>query len=85
MDTRISASQVRPPIDSSSYGVKKSMSAKFQNVVNVLSKSGMSFRQEVDPKVLVENFKTEIDLTEKELSQSKQIENKLIDLIHQVY
>lgn len=47
--------------------------------------SGMSFRETIDPKILTQNFKSEIEMMEKQLQQSKDIEIKLTELVHHVY
>jgi hypothetical protein len=50
-----------------------------------LSKGPISFRKGLDPKVLVANLKSEIDLTETQMHKSKMVENKLLDLVHSIY
>ena len=46
----------------------------------------MSFREGAyDPKVLVANLKAEIEMTEQEMRRKQLMEDKLINLINEIY
>ena len=64
----------------------KSLSKKFSDVVQkVYYKGAISFRENIDPKILVNNLKSEIEMTEQQLIMYKEIEQRLMDLVHQIY
>ena len=53
----------------------KSLSKKFTDVVQkVYYKGAISFRENIDPKILVNNLKSEIEMTEQQLITYKEIE-----------
>lgn len=56
-------------------GVNKTLGKKFMDVIQkVYYKGAISFREGLDPKILVNNLKSEIDMTEEQLVNSKKIE-----------
>ena len=61
------------------------LSKKFCSVVRKVENHKSISHRGNDPRTLVSNFKSEIELQEKELMQSRQIEEKLLELVHQIY
>lgn len=64
----------KPDSVSPVFASNKSLSSKFQDIINKIQRTGVSFRETIDPKVLVANFKSELEMTEDELKRAQEVE-----------